>query len=116
MLAIADTKAAISRQADVAATQGADIGRLKARVKALEQGGSKQGSVVAAKRAVLSNDYLLARRSLRLWPIQGTSADDLWKGVEKFLEDSLASQQRTSTSTMLSPSEANGRRRPGRDP
>ena len=42
-----------------------------------------------AKAATCSSDYVLARRSLRLWPIPATSETELWGGVGDFLQDNL---------------------------
>ena len=40
-------------------------------------------------RAVWSQEFSLARRSLRLWPIQAANENDLWGGVGEFLQENL---------------------------
>ena len=90
LLAISDNRAAIAKNSGAVSAQGEELGRLEARVRTLEQGSGKMARSIATRRAVLSEDYLVARRSLRLWPIQGTSVDDLWAAVERFLRDSLS--------------------------
>ena len=40
-------------------------------------------------RAVLSQEYLLARRSVRLWPVAGTNDQELWGAVGDFLHETL---------------------------
>ena len=46
-------------------------------------------SMQLQRRATLGPGYLLARRSVRLWPIVGESDDDLWQGVGEFLHDMI---------------------------
>ena len=38
---------------------------------------------------VPDSDYLVARRSLRLWPVRGTSKDDLWNSAASFMINNL---------------------------
>lgn len=45
------------------------------------------------QRATLGAGYLLARRSIRIWPINGDSEDSLWEGVGEFLHEVLAMQE-----------------------
>ena len=64
-----------------------DLDRLTERVRALEG-----GSVVSrdrTERAVLSQEYLLARRSVRLWPVGGISDAEMWEAVGEFLHETL---------------------------
>ena len=70
---------------------GLDISSLRDRVSALEKSGASApgGTTVATVRASLSPDYMLARRSLRLWPIVGSSIQDIWGGVGDFIHDLL---------------------------
>ena len=89
-LAISDNRAAIARNSGAVSSQGEELGRLEARVRILEQGTGKTTRAIATRRAELSEEYLVARRSLRIWPIPGSSADDLWAAVERFLRDSLS--------------------------
>ena len=88
--AISTNLAAIGRNTEMVMEQGAGLGRLEARVRALEQGHTRPARAVATRRAVLLDKYLVTRRSLRLWPITGMSVDDLWASVERFLGDKLS--------------------------
>ena len=40
-------------------------------------------------RQARSHDYLKARRSIRMWPIENTSSNTLWKGVGEFIHTAL---------------------------
>ena len=41
-------------------------------------------------RACLSQEYLFARRSIRLWPVLGESESALWEGVGDFIHETLS--------------------------
>ena len=69
--------AAISQQSATTAEQGSHLQRLTERVTALEKGSSGLVAAPLESRGALSPEYLLARRSIRLWPIEGMSEDDL---------------------------------------
>ena len=85
---IADNSALIAKQADTAAGQGAELAALSSRVADLERGGVQRGNR-SHKRAILTDDYLFARRSLRLWPVVGTSKEAAWGGVGDFINGTL---------------------------
>ena len=57
---------------------------LAERIARLEKGGS-----VVNNSCKLSHAYLLARRSVRMWPIENSSPQTLWKGVGEFLHKAL---------------------------
>ena len=85
---IAANSSAIASQVEVADTQQSIISRLETRVSRLEK--RSQNPVDSREeRATLSPDYLFARRSVRLWPITGTSQDDMWGSVGEFLHETL---------------------------
>ena len=81
--------AAISQQSATTAEQGNRLQRLTERVTALEKGSSGLVAAPLESRVALSPEYLLARRSVRLWPVEGMTEDDLWQGVGEFLHDTL---------------------------
>ena len=68
--------------------QRADIDSLEERVKAIEKG-KIAPPIRAHTRAVLSQDYILARRSIRLWPVVGVDEEELWEGVGEFIHKVL---------------------------
>ena len=57
-----------------------DIDGLEERIRAIEKG-KIAPPFRAHTRAVLSQDYLLARRSICLWPVAGIDEEELWGGV-----------------------------------
>lgn len=86
---IDDNTKAISRQAACSDRHEAELRNLASRVQAIEDGGGR-ASHDPHRRATLSEAYLEARRSIRLWPVPGLSEDDLWGGVGEFLHGPLA--------------------------
>ena len=62
--------------------------KLTARVLALERSEPKKMEV--PERAVLSEAYLKARRSVRLWPVAGSTDKELWGNAGEFLHGLLA--------------------------
>lgn len=81
--------AAISQLASVYDKQQEDIRNLTDTDRTLEKNPTvSQGQL--ERRATLGPGYLLARRSIRLWPIYGTCDDELWGGVGEFLHNTLA--------------------------
>ena len=85
--AIADNKQSIASTASNTAKCRADINRLEERVRAIEGGSADRRCVTA--RAVLSVEYLLARRSVRLWPVPGANEEEMWGAVWDYLHDTL---------------------------
>ena len=65
-----------------------NIRNLTARVRTLEQA-PHHPPAPTVTRATLSQEYLLARRSIRMWPIAGGTDTVLWEGVGDFIHDSL---------------------------
>ena len=80
---------AIRAQATTTDVIKADVELLNARVRALEDG---RGTLpnVASIRHPLSHEYLTARRSARLWPVIGSTEEDMWGGVGEFLHETMA--------------------------
>ena len=66
----------------------ADVELLHARVRALEDGGTL--SSATSVRHPHSREYLTARRSARLWPVVGSTEEDVWGGVGEFLHETMA--------------------------
>ena len=88
---ISANAAAIKQQSDTAAGHKSDLDKLADRVGRVERDpGAPRGGPIAEKRAVLSRDFMLARRSIRLWPIRGEGEDAMWEEVGDFLHDTLA--------------------------
>ena len=79
----------LDRHETVLAEHQSDLGSLSNRVRALERGDRRSGGVQES-RAALTPQYLHARRSVRLWPVEGNSDADLWSGVGDFLHGTLA--------------------------
>ena len=86
---IAANASAIKVQSDTTAAQRSDIDKLTERVCRLENDSGAPRLQVVEKRAVLSPDYMRARRSIRLWPIRGEGEDALWEEVGDFLHVTL---------------------------
>lgn len=66
--------------------QQTEIEMLTTRISTLEAPGVRQGQVALGK-AKLSDDYLAARRSVRLWPVAASREEELWEGVGNFLHE-----------------------------
>ena len=67
-----------------------DIDILTVKVRDLERNaGARRPCPPAHVRAQLSQEFLRARRSLRLWPVDGQSEEDMWGGVGEFIHDIL---------------------------
>ena len=82
----ANREASKENAASISRNKG-DLENLRERVDALERGTAPSSS--KPNRASLSPDYLLARRSIRLWPIAGVSDREMWEAVGDFLHDTL---------------------------
>ena len=81
----------IRKQADIIAEQRSLLDTLGGRVAALESGNllrCAQGPNDAGPKT-RSADYLLARRSIRMWPIDPSTQNTLWEGVGNFIPDVL---------------------------
>ena len=91
---IADNRAGIARQEEEMSGQCSELASLAARVDVLEKGnGQLQAERPEQRRAPLSQAYLLARRSIRLWPFTGSDEEALWEGVGDFIHDVLRVSQ-----------------------
>ena len=86
--AIASNRESIGRQSARSDCQDTKIGKLAARISALEKG-EPRGSEIK-KRAKLSDAYLRARRSIRLWPVPGNTEMEIWGNAGDFLHEQLA--------------------------
>ena len=87
---IAANSESISRQETTAASQQIQLKEVADRVLALERSGRRPEYNQVEGRATLSTEYLTARRSVRLWPVEGHNDDELWEGVGEFLHGTLA--------------------------
>ena len=85
---VAANKAEIQKHAKLNDERWTDLQSLASRVTALERGAPPVPPV--DNRAVLSSDYLKARRSIRIWPIPGDTEPDIWGGAGEFLHHQLA--------------------------
>ena len=87
---IADNRAAIARQAEDSASHKSELHSLSARVADLERvGPPRRGDVGEHRRALLSDEYQKARRSIKFWPVKGNKEDELWEGAGNFIHDVL---------------------------
>ena len=64
-----------------------EVSALARRVEALEKGNVQ---APMQKKVTLSNDYLLARRSVRVWPVPGETIEELWEGAGEFIQVNMA--------------------------
>ena len=79
---IAENAAGITCQAAIAAEHRAELAALIIRVTNLERSGQlgpQEGRP----------DYLLAWRSIRLWPVEGDGDKEMWEAVRNFIHDTL---------------------------
>ena len=87
---IAGNKEVIERQGVRSDRHGKEIEKLTDRVRALEKADPKPRSSEVRERAVLSEAYVAARRSVRLWPVPGTTEEEIWGNAGEFLHGPLA--------------------------
>ena len=85
---VSDNSAAITRHGTCIEEQGSALASLTSRVTALERS-SQTGIAMPMQRAPLSREFLVARRSVRLWPIPGVGEQDIWGNVGEFLHETL---------------------------
>ena len=78
----------IEKQADVIAEQKSLLLELGERVSRLENRGTPATPGVAGP-ARKSMDYLRARRAVRIWPVDRTSEEALWRGTGEFIHKAL---------------------------
>ena len=92
--AIATNTAAISSQAAENAAQKADLSAIAEGVSRLERVKvAAPACLLPESRATLSRAYILARRSVRLWPVIGDSEEDIWAAVGDFLHERMGISQ-----------------------
>ena len=87
---VAVNRAEIEKQAKLGDERGADLRRLTSRLEALEREGAPAPAQVIGNCAVLTEDYLKARRSIRIWPVPGGTESELWGEAGEFLHNQLA--------------------------
>ena len=87
---VAANRAEIDRQAKLSEDRWTDLKGLTSRVEALERGGATAPATVVGNRAILSEDYRRARRSMRIWPVPGGTETELWGETGEFLHNQLA--------------------------
>ena len=85
---ISEKASAICRQDEALANQHAEIRTIQDRVAALERG-SAPATRLLIGRAILSPEYMLARKSIRLWPIPGHTEEDMRGDVGDFIHYTL---------------------------
>ena len=86
---IRENERAINSQGSDVTKNRLDIEKLTARVKILENTGAPKHGACLPTRALLSKEYLSARRSARVWPIIGTDDEAVWQSVGEFLHETL---------------------------
>ena len=84
---ISKTNEEITKQAETIASQREMLERLGERVSRLESG----PDIVVGRECgrAPSAAFLKARRSIRIWPVNRTDTDSLWKGAGEFIHDAL---------------------------
>ena len=83
-----DNCATIARHSISIDEHGSALASLTSRVAALEKGNTA-GCAMPTRRAPLSREFIVARRSVRLWPVPGINEQDMWGNVGEFLHDVL---------------------------
>ena len=79
----------LKRQAEVIEHQRSALDELSARVATLETGGAISRAPSPHHLPRKSQDYLSAQRSVRIWPIDGSSDSSLWRGTGDFIHGAL---------------------------
>ena len=88
-MCIHDQNCVLEKQGKDIAEQRDDIARISTRLERLEAGGEPRVPTVQIRRATHTEEYALARRSIRLWPVSGRTKEDLWGGVGDFIHGPL---------------------------
>ena len=86
---IGTNTAAIAKQAAIADKQQTELRCIADRVASLEKT-SNNITTHRERPATLGPEYTRARRSVRLWPVQGGCEDEMWGNVGVFLHKTLA--------------------------
>ena len=86
---IAANSSAISKHDREIIGHGREIEMLSSRVRDLEMNKGPSSCVPIPKRVELSDEYLVARRSLRLWPVPGADEQGMWEAVGEFIHGTL---------------------------
>lgn len=85
-----ENSGAIRKQEKVTEKYREELDMLTARVGVLEKNGARASDDgEPMSRANLTTEYMLAQRSVRLWPIKGMSQNDMWGDVGEFLHGPL---------------------------
>ena len=79
----------LKRQAELIEHQKSALDELSARVANLEGNGTAGRPSPPDQLPRKSPEYLRARRSVRIWPIDGSSEDSLWRGTGDFIHSAL---------------------------
>ena len=87
-MSIASNTAAIAKNKETTSNNSNDIKKLTSRIELLEKT-RPQARSTPTQRANLSEAYLAARRSVRVWPIRAANEVDLWGEVGEFLHGLL---------------------------
>ena len=80
---------AIKNQEAIIAQQKSTLDELGGRVADLEACGGSSSARPDTGTGPASSDYLMARRSIRLWPVDRSYEDTLWKGSGGFIHTIL---------------------------
>ena len=92
--AIANNAASIASHASENAAHKVALSAIEERVAKLEGGGlAAPSSLLPESRARLSHDYIVARRSAKLWPVTGANEEEIWAAVGDFLHDKMGISQ-----------------------
>lgn len=84
----ANSKADIAKQGSRADGHNMKMEKLTARVRPLERGEPRRSK--APRRAVLFEAYFKAMRPIRVWPVAGSTEEELWGNAGEFLHGPLA--------------------------
>ena len=83
----------IMQQSGIIVEQRSSLAELGGRVAALESGSVGATPAAINKAVPKSSDFLYARRSVRVWPVNSTSEETLWKGVGEFIHSALKTSE-----------------------
>ena len=79
----------LKKQAEIIVHQKSALDELSVRVATLESQGNAGRPPPPDQLPRKSPEYLRARRSVRIWPIDGSSEDSLWRGTGDFIHSAL---------------------------
>ena len=90
VMAIAENSKAAKKNEQAIREHDADLTRIDARLSAIESGTTTR---LRERRAPLSDDYLRARRAIRLWPVEGLTEEEIWEATGDFIHGPLGAPQ-----------------------